>query len=479
MNDRSPSGLKIAQTLIDVEKVLRPIALRQEDLEAFFVDAEAVRSENRGFREALFSCLDCADNAKVLMYGHRGAGKSTEITKFCQEHAEDFEIVSFSILEQAGLADASVDAVLVLIAESLVKKAQCDFATELNPNTIQTVRDWFTENLEITESKLAVDGGAGIKLGAESGLVGSLLSSLSGILASVKADIRVSGGVAVKKSTKKEKLLRELKEMLNLLLGELKISLKKRSPGKRLLIVVEDLDKLTLKAGDDVFVQNPGPLADIQCYAIYTAPIWLASNLQAQHLESLFGKVTLPMIKVREADGTICEPGRATMREIVDRRVDCARLIDPPALELAIEKTGGVIRHLFDVLSNAAGSARTAVKRKRRQTELILREDVEYGLNQKKIDLVRLLGTVGLPQHFLVENSQPKTEIAMMEKLKELAGRPQFMRSDQATLLLLSAQAILEYNGKNWHAVHPLVEDYLRDVGELQPLAEPSGLPRK
>ena len=64
---------------------------------------------------------------------------------------------------------------------------------------------------------------------------------------------------------------------------------------------------------------------------------------------------------------------------------------------------------------------------------------------------------MGLPKEFDgIETSR------LYDRLKEYRS-PQRARSNRVNLLMMKAHALLEYNGTQWHRVHPLVLEYLED----------------
>ncbi len=104
-------------------------------------------------------------------------------------------------------------------------------------------------------------------------------------------------------------------------------------------------------------------------------------------------------------------------------------------------------------------TAQEAIK-KGRSKKCIIKEDVRYGLNRVKAKLVRLIGDVGLPKDY--EKCDITVE-KMMARLKDIEKSPRKVESDPINLLLLQAQAVLEYNGEGWHRVHPLVAEHLKE----------------
>jgi hypothetical protein len=46
-------------------------------------------------------------------------------------------------------------------------------------------------------------------------------------------------------------------------------------------------------------------------------------------------------------------------------------------------------------------------------------------------------------------------------------GKHQYIEDRDRLLSLMNIGAVLEYNGKRWHDVHPLIVDYLKEVGVI------------
>jgi len=285
------------------------------------------------------------------------------------------------------------------------------------------------------------------------------VGKLVGLSAYLKADIKTGSRTIHKAITKENKRLSELAYQCNLVIKEARIGAQKE--GRDLVLIIEDLDKVSLDAADEILISNPAPLADLECKAVFTAPIWLLCNPRSAVLDNSFRRVILPMIRVKERAGGPSREGRETLRNILNRRLDMEQLIvggsNGSAFTLAIEKTGGVLRHLFEVLTTAATTADYAVKRKHRKQPRITKGDVRYGLDQLKSELVRRLGVLGLPPEYKEEI----TVQAMLDRLRKLAKNPRRMDSDLINLLLLQAHAVIEYNGEGWHAAHPLIAEHV------------------
>src|SRR5262249_42748961 len=147
-----------------------------------------------------------------------------------------------------------------------------------------------------------------------------------------------------------------------------------------------------------------------------------------------FVNVLIPMIKVKNQDRTPCAAGIDAIRSILECRLDVAAMIEQDALELAISKTGGVLRHLFEALTHAAFVASQAIRKDpaSRPGERIIKSDVRYGLNRVKATLLTRLGTLGLPDEF-----KDVTVKDLNDRIKRLVGQSQRVPQDLVNLLLL------------------------------------------
>ena len=163
------------------------------------------------------------------------------------------------------------------------------------------------------------------------------------------------------------------------------------------------------------------------------------------HLVTVF-----PMLKLETLDGKPYPEGADRLREIVNRRVK-AGVIEPDALELMIAKSGGSLRDLFFAIRTAADRAYSRKRRTKNDNETVKAADAERALIKLKSNLSRRIE--GEEHKFLAEIC---------------AGKRQEIEKSQTLLDMLQARAVLEYNGERWFNVHPLVADYLEELGYIR-----------
>lgn len=453
--------MKKANTLAEIHQSCHPEPLQRDQLEAFFVDTAQARDRVMSRRDEIGKRLQRgADvNTKLLLAGHGGCGKSTELVKLADELADTFFPVSFSVAQECNLYSVVVEDVLLVVMERVLSacKATPSIAKEMADahEALREVYRWFATELEIEETKIEAGGEAEAGINTSQSYLGKLV----GLLVKCKASIRRGDSRTYRATQETPQRLGALVDRCNLVIKEVKQIL--HGMRKHLLIVIEDLDKVGLMDARRIFLKQPGVLAELDTCMVCTVPVFLHHSPDRGALEQHFECVDLPMLKVREFDGTPCESGRSLIRQIVDRRVDRS-LIEGDALELLITKSGGVLRDVFEVLV-VAGEAAESLSENGQQEAVITEANVRYGLNRRKSEYARAISVLDLPKEWDLTSED------LYRKLREMAPSPvRALPSEPTTMVLLKARAIIEYNGEAWFWVHPLVEELLKVMPEAK-----------
>ncbi len=438
---------KVAQDLRDVRRLCKLGPLALDELHDYWVNTDKARDPHNSLRKNIKNKLeDEEQDLQILVYGHGGTGKSTELAKLVEELGSSYFTVRFSVQEELNFADIVPQDILVVLVEEVLQKAQ-EANLSVKEDTLNAVYDWFAKETDTsTEAKQSEIG-----IQAEAGLGNSILIPFVKFMAALKSDIKLS----TKRETSRVQEIRkrpgELVTNVNLLLNAVRHALS----GQRLLIIVEDMDKLDIASARTVFIENVNLLTGIHATIIYTIPIFTFHSPDASILRSKFGScISLPMIKVLESNGDHAE-GFRTVQEIIRRRIPKAILTET-ALTLLIEKTGGVLQHVFEVLHTAA-SMSDAV-------EPLTEENIQYGLQRKRREFFSEITIPygGVPgQEIKVQDLYDR--LAEYAKV-ELRGEKNPPLSDALNQLLLRCCALVEYNGKSWFGVHPLVFENLKEL---------------
>ena len=218
-------------------------------------------------------------------------------------------------------------------------------------------------------------------------------------------------------------------------------SIEQKADGKRPIIIFEDLDKLDPEFEWKVFYHYAAMLSGMPFPVIYTFPIGLSYDSRFAAMEGYFVTKTLPMIKIETIDGQQFTDGIRVIREIVKKRADL-ELFETDVLENLIRYTGGSLRDLFVAVNAAAKRA------ERRDSRTVSMEDAGLALEELKTSLTRRIEKKDYP--FLCNIYR---------------GNKELIEDKETLLKMLQASVVLEYNGKRWHNVHPLVVEFLKEQG--------------
>ena len=211
--------------------------------------------------------------------------------------------------------------------------------------------------------------------------------------------------------------------------------------GKQPIIIFEDLDKLNPEDAWKVFYHYAKTLTGVPIPVVYTFPIALSYDARFSAFDGFFVPKTLPMIKLENIDGTRYDAGYDMILEIIEKRTH-KELFAENVLEDLIAKTGGSLRDLFFAINTAAQRA------VRRKSGVIESEDADKALEQLKTSLTRRIEQ----RHY-----------AFLADI--FKGNRERIEDREMLLEMLQANTVLEYNGRRWHNVHPLVVQFLKDQG--------------
>ncbi|GHT00545.1 hypothetical protein FACS1894139_17820 [Planctomycetales bacterium] len=431
--------MKKAEHLNEIVQVFGPEPLskkndEEDDLEQFFCETMSVRTGDvydSPLDDIFADCCRPSGNNAHLLLGHKGCGKSTELN-YLQQRFEKagHQVAMISCINDADIFNIAYWDLLILIAEKLcylADKKECALDKDLLKNIANYWKD--IERIEEKSTDAQVEGTA--QAGGGFNFFGL------GFLTRIKGDIKYG-------SSRRTEIREHVKKRPAELIGyirEIADTLTKKSDGKQPIIIVEELDKIEPEVANKLFFNTP--LSQLPFPTIFTFPISLFYAPMFAGLEGFFSVKVLPMIKIKTLAGEPFAEGVKIIEEIIKKRAD-VNLFTPDALTLLIEKTGGCLRDLFSMIINAARRA------EKRRAEKVEAEDVERVLIELKSRLSRRIEV----KHYeflatIHQSAKKRTEIADHEMLLEM----------------LQGMIVLEYNGKRWHDVHPLILDFLREQG--------------
>ncbi len=434
--------MKFAESVIDIPNAFDPNPLNDGELARYYCEETmCVRTGDKYMSPIDDICDACkrpSEHNAFLLLGHKGCGKSTELNHMSAKLREEgYEVFTIECGVDLDLNNPLYADLLILMGEALLKIAErtgCNLSGDL----VATVREFWTTELEkcktITdEAEIQVEGGASAET---PGIIASLLK----IFVKIKSDLKFN---EENRNIYREKVTRRAGDWI-WTLRSVADKITEKLDGKQPIIIFEDLDKLNPEDAWKVFYNYAKTLTGVPIPVVYTFPIALSYDPRFSALEGFFTAKTLPMIKLEDVDGTPYELGYDMIMEIIEKRTR-RELFAENVLKDLISNTGGSLRDLFFAINS---SAQRAVRRK---SEVIEAEDADRALEQLKTSLTR------------------RIEQRHYKFLADIyAGNRERIEDREMLLEMLQANTVLEYNGRRWHNVHPLVVRFLKDQGLIE-----------
>lgn len=443
-----PKKLKAARTVEEISDAFDAMALTtREDMDKFYVETMEARTGNP-YKSPIVdierACRRPSERNAMLLLGHRGSGKSTELNDMkLRLEEEGRPVVIIQCEERLPLTNKPrFSDLLILMGESLYQIAR-DWGVTIPDDTLTMIQNFWTSTVQVKEKVKAeeITVGAGLEIGTP-----GLFKAVTALFAKLNSDLKFNDTVREQSEKTIENHYEDWRRILRRLSDGIW-----RKARKQPILIFEGLDHLeNLEEAHDLFFSHAGKLTDVSFPVIYTFPIALYYHKDFATFEHLFREAPVfPMLKLETIDRQPYPQGMELLRKIVDRRAN-AGLIRPEARDLMIAKTGGSLRDLFQAI-RAAGEMATyrGYRTRNIENETITLQDAQAALKEVQSNLTRRIE--GDEHRFLAEIC------IYPEKRREIT-------KSKMLLDMLQARAALEYNGERWFNVHPLVADYLEEL---------------
>lgn len=458
----SSSLLTAATVLDDVYKTLSPEPLTKPDeFNAFYrPDVNVVRGADvvSHLRLGLLRAFGGL-HFKAFLMGHPGVGKSTELTRLRRQIKQQYNVIRFSATGELDPANFKpFDVLLLMMAEVASRTARPteDGGAGRTPpeRRLQEIWDWFaTEtktNIQTTRIGAEVSAGAGIT-------PDSLWGKMLGLFANLKGEMKYSADRNTKVVEYRLNRLSSLIDLANSLLDDCN-DLLRAAAGKEWLFLGEDFDKPGIPDAQvkGLFLTYANIFRDLRTHLIFTIPIALGYSGQAVQLPFANDRIfSIPDNPVFDSGHKPHQAGRSAIRAVVEARVTPG-LFEPDQLERLVVASGGNLRDLFSIVSQAADTAIL------RSSPKIDASDAEAAISNLRSEYVRRLGESPFDE-------EPISYDRKVRRLLDVYGGDQSSAVPDSVLYsLLRSRAIQEFNGERWYGVHPLVVDILKRQNHLQ-----------
>lgn len=411
-----------------------------------YVDCQEVRGGWEVVRELGRKITRSKQPTCQLYTGHRGVGKSTELLRLREylEHQKYFVVYFAADNEDIEPQDAEYADILFACTRHLVE------AIKLKAHN--PLLTWMKERWESLKD-LAL---------TEVSFEGLSLEGQISQFAKITANLRATPDKRRELRQKINANTTSLVDALNDFIQEAQKSLPSDCRG--LVMVADNLDRIveTKQEGepsnyDEIYLNRSEILRGLRCHVIYTVPISMVYSERATRLEDNYDKPdVLPMIMVRNPDGSVNTDGLAKLRELVCRRI---ALVEPKLVQTLDNKVEGVDSpSVFDNPETLNQLCLMSGGHVRNLMQLI----------QKSIEWTDELPITAQAVRRAIEEARETYRRGIQEHQWEILARVCYLKqadNNEEHLRLLLNRCLLEYRYYDehetlqiWCNVHPLIE---------------------
>lgn len=222
------------------------------------------------------------------------------------------------------------------------------------------------------------------------------------------------------------------KDLLDIINSLIKTYKRLSNSDKEILFILDGLEKLDNNDSiDDIFIKDISILQDIECFKIVTMPIYLKNKVHASIKPIDFTmEIDKETKKIKNID---------ILKDVINSRLENKELITSQAIDFAIEKSGGNIRQLLNIIQTASTEALDIL-----ESATIDTTEVESALEQ--------LG------------GNYSTRVQFKSKfLKKIQTKSEIDEDDKPSLAetLRDGLVYAYFNGQACYKINPIVEDLL------------------
>ena len=445
-----------ATQLEDIYRTLEPDALvKADELAAFYaVEINQVRGGDKMQRIALRLNRAHGDRRyfKACVMGHRGVGKSTEISQLLTQIDQKFQPLRFSavsVLDPGSFKP--LDVLLVMIIDVVEKTAQPikegGAGKRPSDRRLQELWDWFSTTKVTKEegrnSTITAEAGAGVK-------EDSLWEKILGLFVNLKGEMKFASSRKAEVVEYQLSQLKDLIEIANRLLDECNDLLEKAT-GKQWLFIGEDFDRAGIPTSriEDLFITYANIFQNLRSHLIFTLPIGLFYSAKATQLPFAQDcSFVIPDTPMFTQDHEPNMAGRNAVKKALAARMDL-QLCEPDQLERLMVASGGNLRDLFGLINYAADGAML------RGASQINAADADGAIVNLRSDYERRLGQ----SPYDVDVISYDDKVKLLKRIYD--GEKEAQMTNPVLYSLLNARSVQEFNGQRWFGVHPLVVDIL------------------
>ena len=339
--------------------------LSEEEYDDFFVDIYQnklkrfiIKVQHNSIYEKMF-----------FIAGQQGNGKSTILNvlkKQNEKFSNDYEIRHLQTKDSFRYQDISIVDILFVIALDFLDNAPQDKKETLK----EKFKDKLNELIGLHEGTQEKSQTVATQEKSSASIKANISLAISALFAkgSISANASYNNNKSIREEIKKiyKFNIEQLLSLVNTIILSYKTSV---NNGKDILLMIDGLEKTTNTENiTNVFLNDIGILKKLECFKIVTIPIYLKEKAKTPDVEI----VDFTM----EVDENCELKNKDLLKQIVLQRIAKPELITEEAIDLAVQKSGGNIRLLLNIIQDSAVEALTIF-----ETPTIDTQEVQSAIN--------------------------------------------------------------------------------------------------
>ncbi len=460
MTAKHPMPKGPAQQLEDIWNTISPEPLLTKQELAIFYKSELneVRGGDkverlklgliRGFQKIPY---------KVLITGHPGVGKSTELTRliFDDEIRKRFHPIRISATSELNPVQFNpLDVLLITMIEIAEESEKIIKGWKPSEHRLKEIQDFFAkEEVSVTTSSgMSGSASAGASLSG-----GALWEKITGLFLKLRGEIKFGQDRTEKRIEYRLTRISQLLDITNRLLDECNDKLREGA-NREWVVIFDNFEKPEIPPDKvrELFLTYGSTLKALRLHMMFTVPVALTYSTAAVGLP--FPHEIIPDTPVFTSKHTPHVQGRKAIQEILNARVNPS-LFAKGQQERIIQASGGNLRDLFFLVTFAADSALL----RKTGSKIITADDSDRAITELRVQYERKIGQSPFDEKSVTYADKAKRLV------KAYCQDPEVKVPDAVLLSLLRANAIQEFNGDRWFGVHPMVVRILEDQGLIAP----------
>lgn len=407
------------------------------------------------YEEKLEELRDVILNDKIesqtfFVAGQSGTGKTTALNFLETETLEDHFFVKY-IRMRDFLDERDVDIIDFFLAFAFALVKGTVLEEEYYKKLVEMQKKHEGELEEFGEKQkgqaVSVGGNGGITAG---GGFFNILKLKAHFFANYKVD------TSYRKTTREIFKLKKpyLQKLVNELIDQYR---EKVTGGKKLLVIVDDLDKLTeIHQINAIFLENRNYIFDLKCKKVIPIPTYLVTTPEIDN----YARHNIPQFVLNLTPNPIARKinkkkenhqikrNTKMLKDVIKCRIaEGVDLIDEEALNLAVISCGGIIRQLIRIVYSAAAKVR------RLKGAKITGEDIEDGIEAFRNSFARTI------------TSSNKIKVLNTILTKHV---PVSQTSEEFIEVLLANNVLAYTNGTIWYEVNPIIKETVEIYASIQ-----------